>query len=462
MKAVGGRSTDRFFFRLRYPVFFLAVIFPIAMGIATSMGFFYTAQQLWAKAVFSLVLIIAGLFVYSLVWRALNVHRRSLALHKSQVMRAVQDLRPRPELTGGIDASPMKPVSEPSIYILSAQTEKLLFVILAVLLVVGLFHIWSEVFPALRIFDQVKLWNTETRVYELVSTPDGSTRREWVEKTVDITLFDLFVAGAIIFLTVTASRNLPGFLEFSLLQRLELDAGTKFAVRTIARYLIGLIGFVLVFENIGLGWDKIQWLAAGVSVGLGFGMQEIFANFISGLIILFERPIRVGDTVTVSDVTGTITRIQIRATTLLNFDRKEVIIPNKELITGCLTNWTLTDSIQRIVFVVGVAYGSEPDRVRDILLGAARGHPRVLVDPSPQALFVSFGDSSLNFELRVFIGSLDGYVDLQHEINCRVLTALNEAGIEIPFPHREIILKNGPQPASASTSGFEKNGASEP
>ncbi|NLI76066.1 MAG: mechanosensitive ion channel [Candidatus Riflebacteria bacterium] len=451
MQAVGQVSRERFIYRLRYLLFFLAVVLPVVMIPACLMGYVYTANRLWGKAVQSLVLILGCNLAYAVFWRALHVHRRSLALHKSQAMKAVVQV---PSPTEGEEGrSEVAPAAtgagpggaahaEPSIFQISAQTEKLLFAVLAVAMLIGVFQIWAEVFPALRILDQVKLWTTDAQILEAVTGPDGGVRREWVQRTVDITLFDLLVAIGLIALTISATNNLPGFIEFAVLQRLDLEAGVKFAVRTLSSYVIGLIGFVVVMETVGLGWDKIQWLAAGVSVGLGFGLQEIFANFISGLILLFERPLRVGDIVTVGDTTGAVTRIQIRATTLMNADRKEVVIPNKELITGRLMNWTLSDPILRIVFPVGVAYGSDLEKVRHHLMLVARTHPKVLTDPAPQVVLTGFGNSSLNIEVRVYISGMDGFPDFQHEMNQRICRVLGENGIQIPFPQQDVTITN--------------------
>ncbi|RCK78199.1 MAG: Potassium efflux system KefA protein / Small-conductance mechanosensitive channel [Candidatus Ozemobacter sibiricus] len=460
MSRLGKHSQERLLYRLRYLLFFLGVVGPLLLAVGCLLGYVYTAQHLWMKAVATLAWILGAGLLYGLVWRALHVHRRTLALHKSQIMRAIADPAavgeggaavggPAPALTppgmpatGTMSGAPGAAAAEPSIFQISTQTENLLYVCLLVALVVGVYHIWVDVFPALRILDRVKLWTTETQVLETLTGPDGAERREWVQRTVDITLFDLFLAVGIGFLTVTATRNVPGFIEFAVLQRLDIDVGMKFAVRTLASYLIGVLGFVVVMETIGLGWDKIQWLAAGISVGLGFGLQEIFANFVSGLILLFERPLRVGDIVTVGDVTGAVTRIQIRATTLLNADRKEVVIPNKELITGRLMNWTLTDPILRITFPVGVAYGSDPETVAHHLMHAARTHPRVLVDPAPQVVMTGFGESSLNFEVRVFIAGMDNFPLFQNDMNQRIYATLRANGIEIPFPQRDVTIKN--------------------
>src|SRR5258708_22562978 len=165
------------------------------------------------------------------------------------------------------------------------------------------------------------------------------------------------------------------------------------------------VGIVLACVMLGMTWSKVHWLLAGVSVGLGFGLQEIFANFISGLLILFERPVRVGDVVTVGDVTGVVSRIRIRATMITDADRKELIVPNKEFITSRVLNWTLSDQINRVVINVGAAYGSDVDHVREILLRLAHDDQHVLDEPAPVATFERFAERTLNFVLRCYLPS---------------------------------------------------------
>jgi potassium efflux system protein len=179
-----------------------------------------------------------------------------------------------------------------------------------------------------------------------------------------------------------------------------------------------------------------------MTVGLGFGLQEIFANFVSGLILLFERPIRIGDTVSVGTVDGTVTRIRIRATTITNWDRKELVIPNKEFVTGQVMNWTLSDSTLRIIVPVGIAYGSDTELAERLLYEVGRQTPRVLEEPKPRVWFTGFGDSSLIFELRVFVPSVDDLLRTRHRLHMAIDAEFRKAGIEIAFPQRDIHLRS--------------------
>lgn len=248
----------------------------------------------------------------------------------------------------------------------------------------------------------------------------------------------LMIAVVVTAITFVAVRNLPGVLEITLLKYLPLDAGARYAFSAICRYAISTIGVIVAFNYIGISWASLKWLVAALSVGLGFGLQEVVANFVSGIIILFERPIRVGDTVTVDNIDGVVSQIRIRATTITNWDRKEYIVPNKEFVTGRLLNWTLSNPITRIVLTVGVAYGSDTRLARDLLLKVARENPGVLDDPAPVAVFHEFGDNALNFSLRCFLPNPDNRLIAINELHMAIDREFRKAGITIAFPQQDI------------------------
>jgi potassium efflux system protein len=179
-------------------------------------------------------------------------------------------------------------------------------------------------------------------------------------------------------------------------------------------------------------------------VGLGFGLKEIFANFFSGLIILFERPVRIGDTVTIGDVSGTVARIRIRSTTITDWDNKELVIPNQNLVVEPLINWTLSDQITRITFKVGIAYGPEIERAHRLMSDTVAAHPLVLPEPSSTVLFTGFGDSALEFQVRAFVKEQAQRLQVIHELHMDLAKALAAGGIEIPFPQRDLHLRSLP------------------
>ena len=300
--------------------------------------------------------------------------------------------------------------------------------------------------PALGILRKVELWQNN-----LIATTDNSP-------VVWVTAADVLVALLIGGLTLVASRNVPGLMEIVVLQRLPLDAGARYAASTVSRYLIVVTGFLLGFRAIGIGWSSVQWLVAAMTVGLGFGLQEIFSNFVSGIILLFERPIRVGDTVTIGEITGTVTRIQIRATTVLDWDNKELIVPNREFVTGNLVNWTLSNPTLRVILKLGIAYGSDVRLATRLLYRVAAENAQVLDDPEPVVVFTDFGDSCLNLELRLYVNGLLNYRRLKHELHLAIDDLFREHHIEIAFPQRDLHLRSVPpdllgQPGKERGSG---------
>ena len=257
------------------------------------------------------------------------------------------------------------------------------------------------------------------------------------------------MALLLVFMTFVLARNLPGLLEISLFRRWETGPGERYAVASIAKYAITLLGGVLAFNAIGIGWSNVQWLVAAVGLGLGFGLQEIFANFVSGLILLFERPIRVGDTVTVDNRNGTVSKIRIRATVITTFDRKELVVPNKEFVTKQVINWSLSDTVLRVDIPVGIAYGADVDAALAKLIEVAHAHEHVLEDPKPRALFLGFAADRMNLELRVFSPDVEHTLSIRHDLHVAIERAFREA--EIPFPPQSPPLRApAPNPPPAS------------
>jgi potassium efflux system protein len=255
-----------------------------------------------------------------------------------------------------------------------------------------------------------------------------------------VTLADMILVLIVLFLAIVAGRNLPALLEILLLQRMSLSPGSRYAVKTLTGYAITAAAALVVFTTFGFSWSQVQWLVAALGVGIGFGLQEIVANFISGLIILLERPVRVGDIVTIGDTTGVVSRIRIRATTIRNWDKQELLVPNKEFITGRLLNWSLSDQLNRVIVNVGVAYGSDVKKALSLLTAAASENPRVVPDPPPFVTFDGFGDNSLNLILRCYLESLDYRLSVASELRQAINDKFAAANISIAFPQRDVHL----------------------
>jgi potassium-dependent mechanosensitive channel len=397
-------------------------------------GYLLTAgllvRSLWLTALLVLAL---GVF-HALVARWLLLGERRLAMRRYLEHRAEQaDPEGQPEVT--TESGEVIPDIEPdevTLHSVNAQTRRLLRALLITLLGLGLIWVWSGLLPALGRLDEVVLWQ--------VSAVDGSGAGFLESISLKAVLLGLFA----LVLTFIAARNLPGLVEIGLLSSAAVDAPTRYAITSISRYLIVIVGLVVGVGLLGLRWSQLQWMAAALTVGLGFGLQEIFANFISGLILLFERPFRVGDVITIGDLTGTVTKIRTRATTLRDFDNKELVVPNKTFITSQLINWTLSDTRTRITVKVGVAYGTPPEKVHELLRQAAHEHPLVMEEPGPASWFMNFGDSSLDFELRVFVGSFADRLVTLNELNMRIASLFAEHGIEIAFPQMDLHVRDLP------------------
>lgn len=391
---------------------------PLVFGALSAVGYHYTAVELSRFYLASLLLIAFAILAYRTALRWLRIARDRL--RREDVPREEDET----ELA----------VRTAQLEKFDAQARLIVQNVIGWSLALALFGVWKTVLPALSVLDRVNLWDIT------IKDAAGATTLQ------PVTFSSVALAGLIALITMIASRNLPGVLEFGLLQRLQVTRGSRYAITSLLQYAIVAIGFSIVLSTLGLRWSQVQWLVAALGVGLGFGLQEIFANFISGLILLFERPIRVGDVVTIGDMTGQVTRIQIRATTIKDGDNKEIVVPNKTFITDRFLNWTLSDQVTRIVLQVGVAYGTDVDLAIRLLLDLARAHPKVMSEPAPQAVLVGFGDSALTLELQVHAEELKHRGDVRHELNTRIYRTFRAHGIEIPFPQRDLHIRSGRAP----------------
>ncbi len=244
-----------------------------------------------------------------------------------------------------------------------------------------------------------------------------------------------------VWLAFLLSRFIRFLLEEDVYPRVEVARGVPYAISTMLHYALLLLGFLLALGAFGFDLDKFTILAGAFGVGIGFGLQTIVNNFVSGLILLFERPVNVGDMIQMGEQNGELKRIGLRASVLRTLDGSEVIMPNSKLISDEVINWTLSDQQRRLEIKVGVAYGTDPERVLEILVGVAQAHPDILDDPGPKALFVNFGDNSLDFMLRGWTSHYDRWVEIHSELMVAINRALDEAQISIPFPQRDLHLQ---------------------
>ncbi len=423
------------------------VALPLALATLPLMGYLYSVFTLSFMYLYTLWTIGALVLARALALRWLRLVRRRLTYEAAMERRDAElEEQQAGESQVGEDAGGVLHPEEPEVDLeaLSDDSRELVNIATIAGGLVLLYLIWSPLLPALRIFDEINLW------YQTV-TVDGEDVR------VPITLASLGLAFLYTIGIGILAKRLPALLEIILLRRFDVSAGSRYAVVTLTNYAIIVIGVLLVVNTIGAEWSQLQWLVAALGVGIGFGLQEIVANFISGLIILFERPIRVGDMVTVGDTDGEVTKIRIRATTIRNFDRKELLVPNKEFITGRLLNWSLSDQVVRIVIVVGVAYGTDVEKALELMRDAAEENEKVIDDPKSVVSFEGFGDNSLTLLLRAYIDDLDCRVPTITALHKAINRKFEEAGITIAFPQRDLHLDmNGPLRVSIEDSRKEK------
>jgi len=260
---------------------------------------------------------------------------------------------------------------------------------------------------------------------------------------VTFSLTDILVALAVFVVVWTVTRFVQRMLEERILPQTRLDAGVRHSLKAAVGYIGVVLAALMAIAALGLDLSNLAIIAGALSVGIGFGLQAIVNNFVSGLILLVERPVKVGDWVVVGPHEGFVKRINVRATEIETFDRASVVVPNSDLVSSAVINWTHKDRVCRVIVRVPVPYGVDTARVRDILLGCAAEHPHVLALPPAYVLFRGYGDYALNFELRAYARDVDYFLTLESELYFAVDQALREAGIEVPYPQHDVHIREG-------------------
>ncbi|MGP8306726.1 mechanosensitive ion channel domain-containing protein [Vibrio sp. YIC-376] len=424
--------------RMNFPVFFRSGLGYLTLFYALSgsfllivimgvVGLYVASWKVFLLQQLNILCLTGVFLLFQLGVRWLILEQRQLSYQRFVARREEKIAR---ESSGVMDESTFiemegqglnkEAINEQSMTVLKGLCLIVLFTLLST--------IWSSQLELTNWMDEVVLWQINQSV-------GGSTQ------LVDITLKAVLFTLLTLIITFVSIRNLPGILELLILRRISLPPGTGYTITTLVRYALTLIGVSIAFTTIGLEWERLQWLVAAIGVGLGFGLQEIFANFISGLILLFERPIRIGDTVTINELSGTVSKIKTRSTTIIDWDNKEIVVPNKVFITDKLVNWSLTDSVTRIVIPVGVAYDSDIDLVETLLYQSANRVPVILKVPPPTVYFLTFGDSCLEFELRVHINSIDDRLPTIHLLNKSINRLFKDNNVEISYPQLDVHMK---------------------
>lgn len=274
----------------------------------------------------------------------------------------------------------------------------------------------------------------------------------------EVSLWSVFKLVVSIAILLYITRKLTKLLVDQILPRYRLDIGIRQSIGAIVRYIILIIGLYIIISTAGINLSALGVLAGALGVGIGFGLQNITNNFISGLIILFERPIKVGDRIEVGDVNGDVVRISARATTIITNDNISIIVPNSEFISSTVINWSHNDRMVRFRFPVGVSYSEDPDQVKQLLLEVMKENKGVLRNPPPDVWFDEFGDSSLNFNLMVWTSE---YIQrpkaLRSQLYYAIFKKFKEHEIEIPFPQRDLHIRSGELPVNLKNANGHTN-----
>ncbi|QUJ68446.1 miniconductance mechanosensitive channel MscM [Photobacterium sp. GJ3] len=412
----------------------LLILLPQVLNYFALQGYLGSAQKLMSKLEYAAVLGVFTLLIYYLIKRLMLIQRRRLAFERAKAKRQEILAQRKAELLEEKEEPASHElhidIEEPEVDldIISAQSLRLLRSLLLLIFLSLLALLSSDLYQATSFLEDITLWDVNANI-------DG------IEQLSHITLKSVLLALLALWLTAILARDLPGAMELLVLQHISLSPGTGYAITSLTRYLAIFFGIIIGSALIGFDWSKMQWLIAALGVGLGFGLQEIFANFISGLIILFEKPIRIGDTVTIRDLTGVVAKINTRATTIVDWDRKEVIVPNKAFVTEQFVNWSLSDSITRVTISISVKYLADTDLVTQLLFDAAEECELVLDNPAPEVFFLSITADAQNFEVRAYAAETGHRLSLTHDLHSRIKRKFLRHDISIAHPQLEVAIK---------------------
>ena len=420
----------------------------LALIIFSAAGYYFTAYEFSLNITQTFYFLIIFLLVRDLLHRILFLSQIHIAYKKAEVeKKAVLERKKLEKEQEGADLIDDLKIDIIDTVIGNEELNKQAFKLINFVLLIGIFTgiivIWSDTFPSIQLLNNVVLWNSIKS-----TTVDGIS----VMKA--ISLLNFLQALFFFLCTAIIVKNLPAILEIIFFRGKKTHPGTRHAFSLISKYIVIAIGFFAGLKFIGIGWVQFQYMAAAMTVGLSFGLKDIFANFVSGIIILIERPIRLGDTVTVAGSSGVVTKIRIRSTTITDFDRHELIVPNMSFLSEKIVNWSLSDQITRLVIDIGIAYNSNAKEAEKILLQIAEDSLLVMKEPKSSVIFVGFGADSLDFKLRFFV-NLSDTMTVQHQIRHEIYDRFNKAGIDIPFAQRDIHINPDEGPLKIQVVGEE-------
>lgn len=416
-----GTKRNVSLFKLLRVILFIA---PISLIILIALGYYYTAVYIIEHIIKSYLVALVWVFGRYFAYRSLTISSRRMAYRRLQNKRE----KIREQALQALEQG-KEPPKEQKIKIstVNEQIFRMADLIAWVLLFASLYAIWSDLVSIAYYLNGFILWE------QVEVTSKGN-----VVETVTL----LNILRSLMYITVTyvLVKNIAGILEVTFFSRIKLSKGTPHTITAVLTYFIVTFGSISAFTSLGISWNKIQWIFTALSVGLGFGVREIFGSFVSGTILLFERPIRVGDKVTVGNFTGVISKIRLRSTTLLDDEHKEVVLPNQAFVTDRFINWTLNNTITRLQILMKISSSSDITLARQLLLQAVEEAPKVLKDPSASLNLVGFSDGAIEHELNVYVSELDDRAETRNFLYQRIDELFKQHNIHIAFKQIDVHL----------------------
>ena len=415
----------------------ISIITPLTITVMLGLGYYYTVIQLLNRVAITLYICFLYLILSNTLRRELYVAEvkmlsairiRMQQQHEAQAnaanLTATATATATPEMQGKQRLESFR------LELVNGRAYKLFNACLLTVFIYFMYQQWNDLAGVLTYLDHIYLW-------ESIKIVDGQT----ISST--LSLGDVLLAIVIVIVAVVLNHNLPLLIERLFMIRKGVEAkSTSYTIKLITSYTITTLGVIFAASALGISWDNLQWLVAALSVGLGFGLQEIFGNFVSGIIILFERQLRVGDIVTLSNLSGTVSRIRIRATTITSFDNKEVVIPNKQFITSAVTNWSLSNTVTKLEFAIGVAYDADTNKAKDILRGIIRRCRDLNRDKKPLVFIKSLDASAVTIMCEVFVNEIGKRKAVYDYLSTEALRLFRDHNIEIPFDQLDVTIRN--------------------
>lgn len=413
----------------------ISIVTPLTITVMLGLGYYYTVIQLLNRVAITLYICFLYLILSNTLRRELYVAEvKMLSAIRSRMQQTHEAQANAANVTATATATPEMQgkhrLESFRLELVNGRAYKLFNACLLTVFIYFMYQQWNDLAGVLTYLDHIYLW-------ESIKIIDGQTI------TSTLSLGDVLLAIVIVIVAVILNHNLPLLIERLFMIRKGVGAkSTSYTIKLITSYTITTLGVIFAAGALGISWDNLQWLVAALSVGLGFGLQEIFGNFVSGIIILFERQLRVGDIVTLSDLSGTVSRIRIRATTITSFDNKEVVIPNKQFITSAVTNWSLSNTVTKLEFAIGVAYDADTNKAKDILRGIIRRCRDLNRDKKPLVFIKSLDASAVTIMCEVFVNEIGKRKAVYDYLSTEALRLFRDHNIEIPFDQLDVTIRN--------------------